>query len=122
MLLLPLLYRHRTAFLWVGLLFLAAVLGRVDAERWQLPSGIMAPAAEEATPDSVSPALPAPAGWERARHLARLGVSRWHTGGHRGQGVKVAVLDSGFRGYRGQLGKALPAQVRARSFRVDGNL
>jgi hypothetical protein len=36
--------------------------------------------------------------------------------------VTIAVLDSGFRGYRCQLGKALPAQVRVRSFRDDGDL
>jgi len=34
----------------------------------------------------------------------------------------VAVLDSGFRGYRMHLGHALPARVTARSFRFDGNL
>src|SRR5262245_15461904 len=32
----------------------------------------------------------------RDRHLARLGVDRWHAAGHRGRGVKVAILDSGF--------------------------
>ncbi|HEV3259435.1 MAG TPA: S8 family serine peptidase [Gemmataceae bacterium] len=57
-----------------------------------------------------------------ARHLARLGVERWHAAGFRGRGVKVAVLDSGFRGYREQLGKSLPRQVTVRSFRGDGNL
>jgi subtilisin family serine protease len=36
--------------------------------------------------------------------------------------VTIAVLDSGFRGYRAHLGQALPAQVVARSFRADGNL
>jgi hypothetical protein len=36
--------------------------------------------------------------------------------------VKVLVLDTGFRGYRAHLGKALPAKVLARSGRRDGNL
>jgi subtilisin family serine protease len=36
--------------------------------------------------------------------------------------MKVAVLDSGFRGYRDFLGKGLPEKVTVRSFRVDGNL
>ena len=36
------------------------------------------------------------------------GVDRWHAAGHRGRGVKVAVIDSGFRGYRSYLGTALP--------------
>ena len=37
-------------------------------------------------------------------------------------GVKILVLDTGFRGYRDQLGKSLPAKVTARSARKDGNL
>jgi subtilisin family serine protease len=36
--------------------------------------------------------------------------------------VKVAILDSGFRGYREQLGKVLPRNVRVKSFRTDGDL
>jgi subtilisin family serine protease len=67
-------------------------------------------------PDEPFPAL------QRARCLARLGVDRWQRLGYRGQGVKVAILDSGFRGYHAHLGKALPAQVTARSFRGDGDL
>jgi hypothetical protein len=67
-------------------------------------------------PDEPFPAL------QRARRLARLGVDRWHRQGWRGQGVKIAILDSGFRGYRAHLGQALPARVTARSFRTDGNL
>jgi subtilisin family serine protease len=39
-----------------------------------------------------------------------------------GQGVKVAVLDSGFQNYQSFLGKALPATVTVKSFRRDGNL
>jgi len=58
----------------------------------------------------------------RLRHLALAGVERWHTRGHRGQGVKVAILDTGFRGYRDQLGKSLPKTVTVKSFRSDGNL
>src|SRR5262249_26692420 len=39
-----------------------------------------------------------------------------------GRGLKVAILDSGFRDYRTALGKALPEQVTACSFRSDANL
>jgi subtilisin family serine protease len=53
---------------------------------------------------------------------AWLGVDAWHAKGLTGRDITVAVLDSGFRGFRGHLGKALPKQVRARSFRIDGNL
>jgi subtilisin family serine protease len=59
---------------------------------------------------------------QRLEILAQLGVDRWHAAGFRGKGVKVAILDSGFRGYKEHLGKALPAKVIARSFRADGNL
>jgi subtilisin family serine protease len=58
----------------------------------------------------------------RADLLEHLGVAAWHRQGERGHGVKVAVLDSGFRGYRAYLGHVLPAIVQARSFRSDGNL
>ncbi len=55
----------------------------------------------------------------RARLIARLGADRWHADGVRGQGVKVAVIDSGFRGWRDHLGLALPARVLGRAFRDD---
>ena len=54
--------------------------------------------------------------------LSELGIERWHRGGHRGQGIKIAILDSGFRGVESFLGKTLPKCVKARSFRNDQNL
>lgn len=62
---------------------------------------------------------PAP---QRQAHLANLGVLRRHQDGQRGGGVKIAVLDSGFRDYRQFLGKGLPKSVKTRSFRNDRNL
>jgi subtilisin family serine protease len=59
---------------------------------------------------------------ERQQHLALLGVPAWHAARVRGQGIRVALIDSGLRGYRAQLGKALPRNVIVRSFRLDGNL
>src|SRR5947209_13516830 len=73
-----------------------------------------------ATPDSDRPCEGA--ALQRSELLARMGVDKWHTAGLRGRGVKIAVLDTGFCGYRAHLGKALPAQVTAHSFRRDGNL
>jgi subtilisin family serine protease len=58
----------------------------------------------------------------RDKQLAALGATAWHAAGNRGQGVKVAILDTGFRGYRSFLGKALPAHVTFHSFRADGDL
>lgn len=84
-----------------------------------LPSG---PSFEEVTPDSDPPLQEGAPEKARQQHLNRLGVTRWHADGFRGRGVKVAILDSGFRGYRQFLGKVLPARVQARSFRQDGNL
>ena len=42
-------------------------------------------------------------------------------GAYRG-GVRVVVLDTGFRGYRDHLGKNLPATVEVKSFRADGDI
>src|SRR5262245_3418664 len=55
-----------------------------------------------------------------AHALESLGVPDWHRADRRGKGVKVCVLDSGFRGYRQALGKVLPAAIQTRSFRRDG--
>ncbi len=77
---------------------------------------------EEATPDCGEPRGDGDPARQRAAHLHALGADRWHAAGARGKGVKAAVLDSGFRGYRDHLGKALPARVATASFRVDGNM
>ncbi len=66
--------------------------------------------------DTCAEALP------RREQFQQLGLQPWQAAGHRGRGVKVAILDSGFHGYRAQLGKALPSKVIVRSFRQDGNL
>lgn len=59
---------------------------------------------------------------ERRQEIERLGADLWQAEGFRGQGVKVAVLDTGFRSYRNFLGSVLPPQIEARSFRSDRNL
>ena len=59
---------------------------------------------------------------ERGREIALLGVEAWHRASRLGGGIKVAVLDSGFRGYKKFLGDVLPAKLRVHSFRHDGNL
>ncbi len=77
-------------------------------------------ALEQTTPEIAAPAAePLQA---RRQHLARLGADHWHQGGYLGQGIKVAILDSGFRGYGAYLGTALPTSVQVRSFRKDQNL
>ncbi len=73
-------------------------------------------------PQPDRPAWQIQAEQERNALLAQMGADRWQTAGVRGRGVKIAVLDTGFRGYHDFLGKVLPAAVTARSFRTDGNL
>src|SRR5262249_18495226 len=83
------------------------------------PAGRTSLSGEEATrARSPEAALSRPT----RRLLAQLGIDRWHAAGYRGRGVKVAIPDSGFRGYLHQRGKALPACVTVHSFRRDGNL
>jgi hypothetical protein len=97
-----------------GVLTLAGILAP-----WLLGlvAGLTRAAGDESIPGQDR--QPAPL---REELLDRLGVSRWHSAGVRGAGVKVAVLDSGFRGYHSFLGSSLPATVTTRSFRADGNL
>jgi hypothetical protein len=68
-------------------------------------------------PPTTVPALPA-----RQKHLAALGLERWQAAGVTGKGVKIAILDTGFRGYHDHLGKALPEHVTTHSFRRDANM
>jgi hypothetical protein len=103
---------------WVtgGAFVVLLVLGPFAATRAGQESGDTATSdSSNLGPEPFSPG-------QRATCLARLGVDRWHRAGQRGGGVKIAILDSGFRGYRDALGAALPARVTARSFRGDGNL
>src|SRR4051794_31862699 len=102
--------------------------------RWLLPCAaglalVLPLTASAAEPSAPSPSTPqSPPGWladrrpKQEKLLADLGANRWHTAGFRGHDVKVLVLDTGFRGWRDQLGKVLPAQVTAHSFRTDNNL
>ena len=100
-------------FLWLGLFLLLSACSPASDNR-------PASGSSEQTQDSPdrfeAPAL------ERKLHLTNLGALQSHQNGQRGQGVKIAVLDSGFRDYRQFLGKALPAKVKVRSFRNDRNL
>ena len=95
--------------------------------RWLWLLLLLVPACAPKTPPSVSVEqtahdtleTPVP---ERQAHLANLGALGWHQDGKRGQGITIAVLDSGFRDYRQFLGKGLPKSVKTRSFRRDRNL
>jgi hypothetical protein len=86
----------------------------------QSPSSISG-ARAAATPDSEAPPEDDPAR-ARSELMEHLGVASWHRQGERGHGVRVAVLDSGFRGYHSYLGHILPTNIVTRSFRADGML
>ncbi len=75
-----------------------------------------------ATPDALLPSPGLERSPRRSEVFERLGVSAWHASGWRGRGLTIAVLDSGFNGYRAHLGRALPRDVKTHSFRFDGNL
>lgn len=51
-----------------------------------------------------------------------IGAPAWQRSGLTGQGVKIGVLDAGFSGYTGLLGRELPSLVTTRSFRSDGDI
>src|SRR5580765_1078385 len=87
---------------------------------WLVPAAVLTLSLQHAGKAAGPPS--AEVARDRARLFGRLGVDRWHAAGLRGQGVKVAVIDSGFRGYRSFLGSALPRNVLARGFRTDGDL
>jgi hypothetical protein len=99
--------------LWLGLLLFVPACA---------PPAQPSASVDQAAQEHLSPArLEAPA-LERKLHLASLGVDRWHQQDQRGNGIKIAILDSGFRGYRQFLGHGLPRRVQTRSFRKDRNL
>jgi hypothetical protein len=51
--------------------------------------------------------------------LAALNGAAWHSAGINGQGIKIGIIDGGFKDYLGRLGVDLPVSVTAKNF-VDG--
>jgi subtilisin family serine protease len=115
---------RRTIVAWGCLLTLPLLIpSRLGSLSLSWLRGVAGPgSARASTPDSRQAHLPDGAGPDLGQILSQLGVADWHKQGYRGQGLTIAVLDSGFRGYRAHLGKSLPAHVTVRSFRTDGNL
>jgi Subtilase family len=103
----------RAAWLCAALMLLAGCTQRSETP-WSA-------AVEQTTDIASTDAVDAPL-QQRRLHLSELGIERWHQSGRRGQGVKIAILDSGFRGYEKFLANGLPARVKTRSFRKDRNL
>lgn len=49
---------------------------------------------------------------DAAAVLRELGIERWHRSGQRGRGMRLAIVDTDFRGYRKFVGTGLPADTR----------
>jgi hypothetical protein len=62
-------------------------------------------------PSRSIPLEPALVGNSTTEGVAASNASAWHSAGHTGAGVRIAVLDGGFEGYQGLLGTDLPASV-----------
>ena len=67
------------------------------------------------------PATPVPA-TVTSQGVAIAGADKWHSAGFKGSGVKVAIIDLGFKGHTSLLGTELPASVTVRSFRIDNDI
>ena len=48
--------------------------------------------------------------------IALHGATAWHNAGYTGRGVKVGIIQSGFRGFSALMGNELPANVTARCY------
>jgi hypothetical protein len=108
------------SLVWCGVLFFA--LPVLCAEKaWPALQSCPAEPCEAAAEDGIF-RFRCCRSEERAQHVRLLGADRWQKAGYRGQGVKIAILDSGFRGYRYYLGSALPSRIQIRSFRTDTDL
>lgn len=77
---------------------------------------VLASALQE--PPSLLPTLPS----ADISAAEAIGATRWRSAGFTGYGVRVAVVDFGFAGYEAFRGDGLPANVRVRSFRADGDI
>src|SRR5262245_39154246 len=104
---------NRRTLRWSLLVLVLAAAGSLP---WPVVGGSLLPRDHPEAP--LEPGSPQAL---RGQLLELLGVRALYQAGARGQGVKVAILDSGFRGYRDHLGKALPRQVTVKSFRQDEN-
>jgi hypothetical protein len=62
-------------------------------------------------PQRAIPLAPIQIGSQTTEGVAASNASAWHTAGHTGSGVRVAVIDAGFTGYSGLLGTDLPGSV-----------
>ncbi len=66
--------------------------------------------------------------WEQGSTVSEgvrlMGVEAWHSENIKGQGIKIAVIDGGFKGYKAKLGSELPPAERVivRSFTSEEDI
>ena len=84
----------------------------------EVPVGLLATVSELPGVIVVKPIVPPqPAQFSVGGQGATVhGARVWHSAGYRGQGVKVGVIDQGFRGFSGLQGTELPSSVQARCY------
>ena len=70
--------------------------------------------------DTAAPSGPADVAAVTSEGVAVSNALAWHSAGYTGEGVRVAVFDSGFKGYTGLLGKELPDAVKTYDHVGDG--
>jgi hypothetical protein len=54
--------------------------------------------------------------------VEKSNAKAWQAAGFTGKGVKVGIIDLGFKGYKAQLGRGLPQNVTAKSFTSPPNI
>lgn len=85
----------------------------------------------QVTPRPATEGLQMPAGTtfaefqEAVQSLAVEGVvvsgaDKWHAAGFTGKGIKIGIIDGGFKGYKALLGKELPQNLTVKAFTEDG--
>jgi len=84
------------------------VTRRAQTEGLSLPPGISL--------DDAQPLIAAAA----QEGVALAGAESWHAAGITGKGIKIGIIDVGFKGYETLLGTALPQRVGFRSFATSG--
>lgn len=107
--------------------FITELGGKVEAVvddliRAMMPVERLANLAESKLVLWIKPPTP-PAALVTSEGAAVINAQNWqNVYGLTGRGVRIGLIDTGFRGYSGLLGRELPAQVAVRSFRPDGDI
>ena len=90
----------------------------IDYIEAYIPVSLLAEASQQEGVISVRTIIPPqPAqGVVVSEGAAAHGAPAWHAAGHRGQGVKIGIIDTGFSGFRDLMGSELPSSVEARCY------